>query len=184
MADLTVDALSELSSPAANDEIGIWDVSAGQFMKIQRSTLIGAMITGGGTIATGGFTLTVPATGTVHLQASTFTPPSPNTGVYALDASANPWVAPTNGFVLDISTTNVFSGMILITESAQGSTGLFLNGGNVVVMLGQTNAAGFSATKNTANKVNVYWESPSVRIQNLTGASVSLFIIVMRTRNA
>lgn len=75
MADLTVDALGELTSPAANDEIGIWDVSAGQYLKIQRSTLVGATITGGGTIALGGYTFTVPATGTGALlaTANTFT---------------------------------------------------------------------------------------------------------------
>lgn len=71
MADLTVDALGELTSPAANDEIGIWDVSAGQYLKIQRSTLVGATITGGGTIALGGYTLTVPATGTAVVNGGT-----------------------------------------------------------------------------------------------------------------
>ncbi len=67
MAELTVDGLGELTSPAANDEIGIWDVSAGQYLKIRRDTLVGGVITGGGTVATGGFTLTVPATGTAAL---------------------------------------------------------------------------------------------------------------------
>lgn len=67
MAELTVDGLGELTSPAANDEIGIWDVSAGQYLKIRRDTLVGGVITGGGTVATGGFTLTVPATGTAVL---------------------------------------------------------------------------------------------------------------------
>lgn len=75
MAEYTVDGLSELTSPAANDEIGIWDVSANQYMKIRRSTLVGGTITGGGTVATGGYTLTVPATGTAALLATaqTFT---------------------------------------------------------------------------------------------------------------
>ena len=75
MAVETVDVLSELASPATNDELGIWDVSAGQFKKIQVANLIGATITGGGTIALGGYTLTVPATGTVALlgTANTFT---------------------------------------------------------------------------------------------------------------
>jgi len=67
MAELTVDGLGELTSPAANDEIGIWDVSAGQYLKIRRDTLVGGTITGGGTVATGGYTLTVPATGTAAL---------------------------------------------------------------------------------------------------------------------
>lgn len=67
MATETVTALDELTSPAANDEIGIWDVSAAQYMRITRANLVGGTITGGGTVATGGFTLTVPATGTANL---------------------------------------------------------------------------------------------------------------------
>ena len=67
MAELTVDGLGELTSPAANDEIGIWDVSAGQYLKIRRDTLVGGTITGGGTVATDGYTLTVPSTGTAVL---------------------------------------------------------------------------------------------------------------------
>lgn len=75
MAVETVTALAELTSPAANDEIGIWDVSAGEYKKIQQSNLVGATITGGGTVALGGYTLTVPATGTVGLVSSgTWTP--------------------------------------------------------------------------------------------------------------
>ena len=53
---ITVHDLSELMTPAQDDEVLIWDVSAGQAMKIKRSTLIGALLTGGGTVATGGFT--------------------------------------------------------------------------------------------------------------------------------
>lgn len=67
MAVETVTVLTELTSPAANDEIGIWDVSAGEYKRIQQSNLVGATITGGGTLATGGYTLTVPATGTAAL---------------------------------------------------------------------------------------------------------------------
>ncbi len=75
MAELTVDGLGELTSPAANDEIGIWDVSAGQYLKIRRDTLVGGTITGDGTVATGGYTLTVPATGTAALVSrGTWTP--------------------------------------------------------------------------------------------------------------
>lgn len=70
MATETVDALAELTSPAANDEIGIWDVSAAQYMRITRANLVGGTITGGGTVATGGYTLTVPATGTAALLAT------------------------------------------------------------------------------------------------------------------
>ena len=72
---ITVHDLNELLTHAQDDKILIWDVSAGQSMKIQRSTLIGALLTGGGTVATGGYTFTVPATGTAQsfTAAQTFT---------------------------------------------------------------------------------------------------------------
>jgi hypothetical protein len=67
MATETVHNLAELVSPAGNDEIGIWDVSAGQYMRISRTNLVGGTITGGGTIVTGGNTLTLGATGQAAL---------------------------------------------------------------------------------------------------------------------
>lgn len=75
MTDKTITDLTALTAPVAADEIGIWDVSAAQYKKITRETLVGGTITGVGTLATGGFTLTVPATGTAALRgtANTFT---------------------------------------------------------------------------------------------------------------
>jgi hypothetical protein len=71
MADVTIAGLTtELTTPNANDWIGIWDLAAGQYKKIKQSNLVGITVTGGGTIALGGFTLTVPATGTAALIAS------------------------------------------------------------------------------------------------------------------
>lgn len=62
MADKTINTLdTELVSVGANDLIGVWDVAAAQYKKAKRSNLVGATITGAGTIATGGFTLTVPS---------------------------------------------------------------------------------------------------------------------------
>jgi hypothetical protein len=52
---------------ASNDEIPIWDVSAGTQLKITRANLIGALLTGGGTINTGGVTLTLTGGGTLDL---------------------------------------------------------------------------------------------------------------------
>lgn len=73
MAIETVDSLGELTSPASGDELGIWDVSAAQYLKITRANLIGATLTGGGTIATGGYTLTLAASGTPAYVNSTTT---------------------------------------------------------------------------------------------------------------
>lgn len=68
MADKTINTLdTELTTVGANDLIGVWDVAAAQYKKAKRSNVVGATITGGGTIALGGYTLTVPASGTAAL---------------------------------------------------------------------------------------------------------------------
>lgn len=65
MADITVNDLTELAAnPAANDVLPIWQVSTSQYKKITATNLFPFTVTGGGTIATGGFTFTVPKTGT------------------------------------------------------------------------------------------------------------------------
>lgn len=76
MTDTTINGLAiENTTPTANDLVGLWNVAAGRYEKIKRSNLVGGTITGGGTLALGGYTLTAPGTGTVALIGSgTWTP--------------------------------------------------------------------------------------------------------------
>lgn len=68
MTTTTTNGLANtMTSPASNDLLDIWNVAAGRLDKITRANLVGATITGGGTIALGGFTLTIPASGTIAL---------------------------------------------------------------------------------------------------------------------
>lgn len=68
MADKTVNELTALgAAPATTDSIPIWDADAAAYKKITVANFLGGTMTGAGTIATGGFTLTVPATGTASL---------------------------------------------------------------------------------------------------------------------
>lgn len=68
MANKTINQYDNLgATPAAADYLAVWDADAAQQKKVWYSDLMGATFTGGGTIATGGFTLTVPATGTAAL---------------------------------------------------------------------------------------------------------------------
>ena len=80
---------SELAvAPADDDLLAIWDTSAAQTKKIQISTILGGRLTGGGTLATGGFTLTLSgAGGTLALGGFTLTVPA--TGTAALLATNN-----------------------------------------------------------------------------------------------
>ena len=67
MAVETIPDMTELTSPATDDQIPIWDYSAQTQKWISKANFMGGSLTGGGTVATGGFTLTVPATGTAAL---------------------------------------------------------------------------------------------------------------------
>jgi len=55
---------------AAGDLVAVWNAADARTDKITVHNLVGAVITGGGTIALGGFTLTVPAAGTLALLAT------------------------------------------------------------------------------------------------------------------
>jgi len=67
MANKTYNDHATDSSPASTDLVPFWDVAAGAAKKTTRANLIGGLLTGSGTVATGGYTLTVPATGTAAL---------------------------------------------------------------------------------------------------------------------
>jgi hypothetical protein len=68
MANKTINEFTTLSGAVAtDDQLLVWDTSAGATRKISQANLVGGAITGAGTLATGGFTLTVPATGTAAL---------------------------------------------------------------------------------------------------------------------
>lgn len=66
MATSTIGQLTLATSAAAGDFIEI-ETAAGVSRRITKANFIGAALAGGGIINTGGFTLTVPATGTAAL---------------------------------------------------------------------------------------------------------------------
>lgn len=68
MANITYNDHPVKAAPAAGDYVPIWDVTGNKASKALKSALVGATLTGGGTIALGGYTLTVPATGTAALR--------------------------------------------------------------------------------------------------------------------
>ena len=67
----TIGQLTLTTSAAAADLIEIEVAASGLSRKITKLNLIGATLTGNGTIVTGGFTLTVPKTGTVPVGTGT-----------------------------------------------------------------------------------------------------------------
>ena len=72
MANKTINEFTVLSGAiATDDEVLIWDTSAGVTRKITKANLMGGAITGGGTIATAGFTLTGTKSGNVLVSTET-----------------------------------------------------------------------------------------------------------------
>jgi len=67
MANETMHAQDEVTSAVAADELALWVVASGIQKRITKANLLGGSMTGSGVLATGGFTLTVPATGTAAL---------------------------------------------------------------------------------------------------------------------
>lgn len=63
----TINGLTVTTSAAAGDLLAIWRAANNDTRKITKLNFMGGVLTGAGTIATGGFTLTVPATGTAAL---------------------------------------------------------------------------------------------------------------------
>ena len=71
MADQTILQETLDNNIVDGDWLIYWKTSTGVQRRVARSSLLGATLTGSGTIATGGFTLTVPATGTAALKTGT-----------------------------------------------------------------------------------------------------------------
>lgn len=75
MANQTINGLVATDAALSTDWLPIWKTALGQTRKIAVADLLGGYLTGDGTIVTGGFTATVPRTGTlVTAYSGTWTP--------------------------------------------------------------------------------------------------------------
>lgn len=185
MAELTVDGLGELTSPAANDEIGIWDVSAGQYLKIRRDTLVGGTITGGGTVATGGFTLTVPATGTAALRGAdnNFSAAQTMQAGIGVGVAGALLARPMQGVIrqklenvtiadsgtLTISADATARGLFLLYDASEGNVAVGVAQGATVTLL--YGGASFATTADNAGTMNIYTSGNNIIVQNKRGGS-------------
>lgn len=123
MANKTINDLTVTTSAAAADLVPVWVAASSVTRKVTKANFIGAVLTGGGTVATGGFTLTVPATGTAALRGAD--------NAFSADqsvAKANPQVtlSPTSGYgqfgVSDADNGASIGGRVLIGRNNNAST--------------------------------------------------------------
>lgn len=154
MANRTLTQATSLAGVdiASNDELWIWDVTAAALRKCTRADLIGGVITGGGTVATGGFTLTVPATGTAAL------------------------LTQTNVFTVSQSIASLSTGLIYnLADNAATSFEPYGAGG--LLMFSPVNAVGATAFRNQAMAIVAYVKSastPSIAIMTQPATRVSV----------
>lgn len=119
MADVTINSLTELATnPAAGDFVPIWQVSSAQYKKITAANLFPFTVTGGGTIALGGFTFTVPKTGTGVVGTGTATRLSEWSDANTLAAST---LIKGGAGVLTLSASGAFT--FTVPKTGTGTTG-------------------------------------------------------------
>lgn len=152
------------------------------------STIAGGTLTGGGTVATGGFTLTVPATGTAALRnvQNTFTetirvPGTINEERFALDSSGAT-ISLTAGQSLPISPSGAFSGLVAIVEVMSGTAALYLMGGLIVTLVsgGPLWTAGTPAG---LNQYDIAYVGGKYQLKNKYATTQTLHIMALRVRN-
>lgn len=123
MANKTINDLTVTTSAASSDLIPLWVAGSSVTRKITKANFMGGVLSGAGTIATAGFTLTLPATGTAALReaANTFT--AVQTISYA---SATLTVTPTSGAgrvqILAADNGTGIGNNVFIQRNSNGST--------------------------------------------------------------
>lgn len=145
MADRTITQLTVTTSAAAGDEIPIWVAASSVTRKITKANFMGGVLTGAGTVATGGFTLTVPATGTAALLGTA------------------------NTFTQDITITKASGFAAVILNAIDNGSS---NGNRVLIgrnLNASTPAAGTVAIENLGGSTYRIWPDTSGNIRTLAG---------------
>lgn len=192
MADKTINTLdTELVTVGANDLIGVWDVAAAQYKKAKRSNLVGATITGGGTIALGGYTLTVPASMTAagRNTAQTFTGVQTMQDGAAIGVAGSKLYRPTAGVIRQniewVTIANLATvvarddgayAMVQVFSATHGRYGLFAIEGNGNGRLVHGDSTLFKTTGNT--QIMCFALSNVVYVQNFTGSNLIMSCVV------
>lgn len=193
MADKTITELTATTSAATADEIPIWVAGSAVTRKITKANFLQGAFTGGGTVATGGFTLTVPATGTAALRGAdnAFSAVQTMTAGINIGVAASALTRTTSGVIrqametsaiandgaLVISTVN--SGIVFISDLTDGAFAIIsVAGGAGTIISGS--ASIFTGTAGTASRINVYYlAATGIVIQNKRGSSITVSAIVM-----
>jgi hypothetical protein len=112
-------------------------------------------------------------------------PSSAGTAAFGIDATlvGSTLSIANNGTATPFSNAANFSGMIIVQDTTiNGGTGLFIVGGNTVLMVGNTPANTMTHTATTASRVNVYSVAGVLTVENKLGSTATLRVFAIRTR--
>jgi hypothetical protein len=158
MADQTIHDETVVTSAAAADEILIWRAANNDTRRITKANFLGLTATGGGTFATGGFTLTLNGDSAINgtLAAAGFTLTVPATGTAALLGTAQTFSATQTFAALTASGVITANGqlkandfLILTPETATIASGAITATSSLMVV--DTEASAASDTLETIN---------------------------------
>lgn len=133
--------------------------------------------------ATGAGTGAIKASSTITATSGFLAPLSNGTAVWGIDAQATGTTVADTATYQPFGNTNAFSGLFLVNALDSGSVGLFMQGGNTVVLISESVANTFSITQGTGSRVNVYLSTNVVTIENRRGLSIEIRTFAIRTRN-
>lgn len=160
MANKTINDLTAATSAATDDFVPIWRASNGDTRKITKANFIGATFTGAGTLATGGFTLTVAGTSTIN-------------GSLVGNMTGGGTLA-TGGFTLTLSSSGTLAlGGFTLTVPATGTASLLGTAQTYSAL--KTFSAGIAFANETLSTYDTGTWSPT--IQSSAGAPTVTYTI-------
>lgn len=131
--------------------------------------------------------LNTGSAGVITLGGTLQTMRSSGAAVFAIDGTqqGSAVSVANNNFATPFGTSRVFSGLILITETAvNGSTALFIVDGAATVTLIQSTSVAWSNAVGTASKTNVYITGTELRVENKLGSTATYNVTAIRNRTS
>lgn len=155
MATKNLNQLTTTASAASGDLIAIWRVGDGDTRAITKANFMGGVLTGGGTIATGGFTLTVAANSTIN-------------GSVVGNMTGSGTVA-TGGNTLTVGGTSTINGSVVGNMTGSGTVAT----GGFTLTVPATGTAALLGTAQTFSAANTFSAGITTAVQTrISGTNV------------
>jgi len=165
MANKTINDLTVTTSAASGDFVPVWRASNGDTRKITKANFMGGVLTGAGTIATGGFTLTLSSSGTLALAGFSLTVGANSTvnGSLVGNMTGSGTVA-TGGFTLTVGANSTINGSVVGSMTGAGTIAT----GGFTLTVPATGTAALLGTAQTFSALNTFSSGINLGNTNFT----------------